>query len=168
MNKQYLEELKTKFESEINSVSIDFINDHDLSDSQYLCDAFSEFSDSNTSVYYCDQRTYFNEHQEECEDALLELYDSDSLADIIKTRGLDGLICHAGAIGEYESIYHQLNEDENSICILLVINHLLDNFSNYEKNPIPNTAVDELLKDVECTNIDRISDLLDIVNDWGF
>ena len=93
--KENLEQLFNEAYSELSDTSKDFVGEHSADESSYLDDAFREFADSNTSIYYSDQRQYFNEHTEECENSLLESYDSDSIADYIKNNGLDGLICHS-------------------------------------------------------------------------
>ena len=108
----------------INDISRDFVNDNSLERIDYLSDAFTECADYFTSIYYADQRDYFNDHTEECENALLELYGSDTLADLIKSEGLDGLICKAGACGEYEANLNELYEDEDEIKEALTLEYL--------------------------------------------
>ena len=161
--KEHLEQLFNETYSELNESSKDFVGDHSADESSYLSDAFMEFADSNTSIYYSDQRQYFNEHTEECENALLELYDSDSIADYIKKNGLDGLICHAGAVGEYDSIYRELSDNEDEICQCLVIKYIIDNLDTYKECDIE--LIDEAIEDSTAYRINRIDDLIDNLND---
>ena len=161
MTKERLEGIKRELEEGLNSISLDFLGDHDLTDSSYLSDAFTEYADGATSIYYSDQRAYFNEHSTECEDALLELYDGESLAKIIKEQGLDSLLCLAGACGEYNANYADLSEDEENIKKLLVIRWLLKN----DIFTLEEEELAELLDEAADYHNDRISDLLDLVNE---
>ena len=124
--KTFLEDMRRELKEGLNEISRDFINDHQIDSFSYLSDGFREVADQYTSIYYSDQRDYFHEHPIECENALLDLYDSDSLADFIKKEGLDGLICRAGACGEYEANLNELCEDENKIKRVLACEWLLD------------------------------------------
>ncbi len=108
----------------INDYSIDFLDDYAGLEVRYLRDLIDEFADNNISVYYSDQRKYYNDHYKECNDALLNYgYD---LNELLKECGdLDGIICRAGAIGEYDAIYTQLIEDEKAIIEYLRLYNLL-------------------------------------------
>ena len=161
MTKERLEGTKRDLEEGLNSISLDFLGDHDLTDSSYLSDAFTEYADGATSIYYSDQRAYFNEHSTECEDALIELYDPASLAEKIKNEGLDSLICLAGACGEYNANYAELSEDEENIKKLLIIRWLLKN----DIFTLEESELAELLDEAADYRNDRISDLLDLVNE---
>ena len=161
MTKERLEGIKRDLEEGLNSISLDFLRDYDLTSSSYLSDAFTEYADGATSIYYSDQRAYFNEHSTECEDALLELYDKESIANIIKERGLDSLLCLAGACGEYNANYADLSEDEENITKLLVIRWLLKN----DIFTLEESELAELLDEAADYRNDRISDLLDLVNE---
>lgn len=122
--------LENKFEELKNEMSdtyaLDFANNYGVSDSNYICDAITEFADNNTSIYYSEQREYYNDNPEECERALLELYDPESIADFIKDSGLDSLICKAGALGEYEAISGEIYEELENIILYIIIGYLLD------------------------------------------
>lgn len=159
--KDLLNQIKEDLEQEASDFVLDFVSDYEASDSVYLCDAFTEFADNNTSIYYCDQRAYYNEHAQECEDSLTMLYSGEDLAQLIKERGLDGLICYAGAVGEYEAIYRELSDNEETIKKLLVVRYLLkhDLFTLSEQD------IDTLLNDVSVANIDRLSDLEDMIKE---
>jgi len=159
--KEYLEQIKEELEENMNDCSLDFVSDYDIESDNYISDLFSEFSDNSVSVYYSDQRDYFNEHTGECESALLNLYGSDDLADYIKRNGLDGLICHAGVCGWYENTYSQLSEDEENIKKLFAIRYLL-------KNALFNLSEDEIneiLEEVSDYHNDRTSDIVDIIKE---
>lgn len=140
-----LKSYKKELEEKMNSYSFDFANDYYIESDNYLSDLVNEFADNCISVYCYDQKQYYLEHPEECENALLELYDGDSLADIVKNEGLDALICKAGVCGEFNAITGELYEDKKSIIKVMLINHILEN--------------EELFKDIE------INDLISIVDD---
>ena len=124
-----IELLKAKRDDLSNSVSAvaqDFVDSYEATSSAYICDAFQEFADSQTSVYYSDQRRYYNEHSSDCEDALMELYDPDGLAAIIKESGIDGLLCKAGAVGECMALENDLNSDFEKIKIILALDYIIE------------------------------------------
>ena len=144
------------FKEETSDRALDFVSDYSLENNEndYLGDLFNEFADNNTSIYYYDQRKFFKEHTTECEDALLELYDGDFIAEKIKKEGLDSLLCFAGAIGEYNSIYNELSQDEENIKKLLVVRYLIKNdfFAFPDRE-----SIEELLSEAE--NCDDMRDL---------
>lgn len=146
----------------LNDISRDFVNDNDLEQIDYLSDLFHEEADNKTSVYYADQRDYYNNHPQECENALLELYDKDSLADIIKNEGLDSLICKAGACGEYEANLADLYEDEDEIKEALTLKYLEEHKDDFEG--LKEGDLEELLNQTHHNEPDEIMELLaDIV-----
>lgn len=109
-----------------------------------------------------DQWNYYKDHSDECESALLELYDSESIANEIKSEGLYYLCCKAGLCGMYNENYQELSEDEENIKKLLVIRYLL-------KNDIYNLTTNELselLDEAGGYGIDTTGELLDLVNEY--
>lgn len=146
----------------MNEISRDFVNESALENIRYLSDHFHEQADQMTSVYYADQRDYFNNHPQECENALLELYDKDSLADIIKNEGLDSLICKAGACGEYEANLSDLYENEDEIKEALTLKYLEEHADDFEG--FKESDLEELLNKTHYNEPDEIMELLaDIV-----
>ena len=159
-NKNLLETIKKELEESSNDSTLDFLGDYALEDIKYISDCFHEFADNYISVYYCDQFKYYEEHTSECEDALLELYDGDSIVDKIKKEGLYNLCCLAGVCGQYNEITGELYEDEENIKKLLVIRHLLkhDIFLFNEEE------LTDILDQAESIRIDEGWELLDIIN----
>ena len=138
MNKQLMEEmldnakekllaLEEELHKKMNDSSIDFVNDYDLevNENNYIDDSFHSFADSSTSIYYSSQRGFYFKHSDLCDKALLEWYSSEDIAKIIKEQGLDVLICKAGAIGEYQTIFNELCEDGDEIVQCLAIKYAL-------------------------------------------
>lgn len=99
----------------MNNYTINFLRDLNGERPQYLSYAFHKFADSNTSIYCSDQREYFYDHEDECEEALFSLYGKGGVGELAKEKGLDGLICYAGALGEWDAILNELLEDKNEI-----------------------------------------------------
>lgn len=163
MNKKYLNELKEELLENMNGASIDFINDYDnaLNSNYYLSDIINEFADNSISVYYSDQFNAYEEDPTAAEDSLLELYDGDSIIDIIKKEGLYNLCCKAGVCYEYKRITGELYEDEDNIKKLFIINYLLDN-----DIPLTREKIDALLIDAEGAAINRTSELKDIIDEY--
>lgn len=160
-NIKELEKIKQELTEQMNGSAFDFSNEQDINYNSYLCDLFHEWADNNTSIYYYDQHKYYEEHPTECEDALLELYDGEFLAQKIKQEGLYNLICFAGAVGEYEAIYNELSQDEENIIKVLAINYLLEHdFALADKLArVGNYA--ELLEEVAELGADRLTDIRD-------
>ena len=124
--KNALQNLRDDYLTALNDLSIDFVRDRALSDGDYISDSFSEYADSAISIYCSDQHNYYIDHSEECEDALLELYDPESLADIVKKEGLYSLCCKAGVAGAYLENERQLYEDQEGITKILIIDYCLN------------------------------------------
>ena len=151
-----LQELKDGLINKMNDHSIELVEELP---SGYICDAFREYADYNTSIYYCDQRQFYLDHTEECENALYEYgYTGEILADLLKECGdLDGLICKAGAIGEYSAIYNELAEDENEIKQLYVINELI----RKGRTNIDADILSDIFNDLDsCDTFDQIDDTI--------
>lgn len=160
--KTLLENIKNELEQEMNNYSLDFVSDYEADSSSYLSDAFTEWADNSISVYCYDQFKYYEEHATECEDALLELYDKESIADTIKKQGLYSLCCLAGVCGEYNEITGDLYEDEESIKKLLVVRYLL----KHDLFNLTAEQLTEMLDEVESANINRIEELKDIISQY--
>lgn len=156
--KELCEQVREKMK---NSYALDFVNETIATDSAYFSDSFSEFADNNTSIYYSEQREYFNENTSECEDALLELYDSETIADIIKNEGLDSLVCKAGALGEYMAIERELYENEDDIKRALIIDYLLDNLDCVDIDNCNCEGLREFIDNLDCVDMSRIDELID-------
>ena len=154
--KQILEQMRAESYALLNDISKDFVDDRALSDSDYISDSFTEYADGAISIYYVDQHNYYVEHSEECEDALLELYDGDSLAQMIKKEGLYRLCCHAGVCGEFRKHETNLYDDIENIKICLICDYLL-NINEYLK---PSD-----IEEIADLDLDRWDDYADQVNE---
>lgn len=159
-NYNTLEELKNELgelEKNLNDISIDFIYCWGIDNSSYLCDAFTEHADNSTSIYYSDQKEFYNNNVELCEDALIEF--GYNLNDLLKEGdSLNDIICKAGAIGEFAKNERELYENEEEIKKALLLNYCIENNILINLNDI-----DYILN---MYNIDRLNDILECLNDY--
>ena len=87
---------------------------------RYLSDAISEYADSNTNIYYSDQRDYFYKDPKRASDLLKEYgYELDSFND------LDDAICKAGAVMEYSDIESAIYNDLEDVKKYLLLSNIL-------------------------------------------
>lgn len=162
MNEQtrkFLQEKSDFLKALMNENSIDFV---ECNYSGYFCDCFHEYADSNTSIYYYDQRQYYNEHVDECMNALEEYgYTGEALSDLLKKCGnIEGLVCKAGAIGEYSAIYNELSSDEENIKKLILINIILENDQNLTIEQVQN-----MIENFDPFFIDEVEEIQDYYNE---
>lgn len=153
--KQTLEQMREGFYDYMNSISQDFVNDSALSDGAYISDLFSEYADGAISVYYRDQHNYYVDHSEECENALLELYDGDSLAEMIKKEGLYNLCCKAGVCGAYLENLNNLEDDRENIIKILIIDYCLN---------VDKFLCLEQIEEIASNDFDRLDDYREEIN----
>ena len=149
-----IEELEERLK---DTNALDFANEHNADDYEYFDDAIQEFADGLTSVYYSDQRKYYDEHSSECEDALTSIYNSEDIAQYIKNYGLEGLICHAGALGEFEAIRGEIYDNIEDIIRLLAYRYALKNYDNI-------VDIDKAIENIEViddSDINKIEDIVD-------
>lgn len=155
--KQHLNYLRDEAYSNMYSISQDFVGDYSADCSSWICDAFSEYADGAISVYTRDQLNYFSENAEKCEQSLLEMYDRDSLAEIIKSEGLIALEAKAAVCCMYEENYGHLDEDRENILVCLLIDYVLDNDLDIDLD------LDDLIYELRQNYLDcdRICDIIE-------
>lgn len=154
-NMEKFKNLKKEIESNLGDYALDFVDNHSADDNDYISDAISEFADYNTSVYYSDHREFYHKNQDLCDNALIEY--GYSLDDMIKEGcKLDDIICKAGAIGEYSKIENEIYSEIDNILKLLLINYIIENEIEIDA---------EVLENVEYYQMNRFSDLLDLLED---
>lgn len=98
----------------LNGYSIDFITDSDADSSQYICDAISEFADSNTSIYYSSIMDFIKDNP-------------DAVSDAINEFGWDGCggdLYKAGQMAEYMSIEREINEELEDIIKYITLDFI--------------------------------------------
>ena len=145
MTKPELQELKEKIELEVSTYTIDFVNEYDdLTNLSYINDSINEFADSNTSIYYSEQREFYNNHSDLCDNALLDY--GYELKELLKDGSLNDAICKAGAIGEYHYICDSIYADEENVYKLYVINYCIQESISIDEELIDEIANECLYK----------------------
>lgn len=126
MNKQErIKELKEEIEeleSRLNERGEEFYNDYDITNIKHLSDAFHEYADNNTSIYYSDIEEYYKSHTTESSNALIEYgYNLSDFSDLDEAM-------HKGAqLAEYNEIYNELAENES------IFEELIEKFEELEE-----------------------------------
>ena len=150
-----LEDLKMKLEKCLDDYSLDFVNCYPVDSYGYITDAVSEFADNNTSIYYNDQRNFYYNNVELCDETLLDY--GYSLDDMLKEGNtLDDLICKAGAIGAYRHIEETINNELEDVIKLIIINYILNNKINCDI---------DFLDNIDIYNLNRFDDLRDLIEE---
>lgn len=154
-----LKKMQEHLKYEMSDEAYDFCYGWSIESDNYFCDCITEYADSNTSVYSYDQREFYNNNVELCENALLEFgYD---LNDMVKNGDtLEDIICKAGAIGQFKQIEETLYEDFENIKKLMVLNYLVDKGLEIFENE---DEIEDLISAVD-TN-DRLSVLYDLIEE---
>lgn len=151
------ENLRKEIEKGLSDYSLGFVVDYSYDSYGYISDAISEFADRNTSIYYSDQRDFYYNNADLCDNALIEFgYD---LNDMIKQgEHLDDLICKAGAIGEYYQIENVLNNELEDIIKILIIDYI-------EANNIQCDV--DILDNIDFYRLEKFSDIIDYINEYN-
>lgn len=158
--KNYLEELKEDLKQQINSISLDFTNDTDITYSSYICDAITEYADNNVDIYNSELLEWAKHNYNLVEDSIDEFgvaTDSNGKADFIRT------IMQAQFL-ENENL---LNQDFEEIIKILAINYLLENLEDIKADFEKVEDVVENLE-IEIDNNCRLDDILDHLNEQLF
>lgn len=157
-----IEELKNELLENMAEFSIDFAGDHSINQNNYICDSIAEYADQATSVYYSDQKRFYEENSEFCDDKLEEY--GYNLNELLKECGsLDKLISKAGAIGEFAQNESILFEDLDNIIKLMAYDYILKN-----NIVLSDEQIEELNNDLEnIDHSDRFNEILYIIENLG-
>lgn len=151
------ENLRKEIEEGLNDYSLDFVVDYSWNSYGYISDAISEFADRNTSIYYSEQRKFYYDNTELCENALLDFgYDLNQM--LREGDTLDDLICKAGAIGEYMQIENILNDELEDIIKILIIDYI-------EANNIQCDI--DILDNIDTYKLQKFDDIIDYINEYN-
>jgi hypothetical protein len=155
--KEWLEEKKEELEGEVNEISKDFASDYDLNSSSYFCDLFTEYADSQVSIYTSDLFEWAKYNYEYIEEAVAEFG--------IDERNFDFL----GVIksGQYLQNTELLYQDEKEIVSLMVVNYLLENEEEIERE-LEESELEEMFDEIESQfdNCERLENLVDIIDEY--
>lgn len=130
--KEYLERQINNTKCDLNDYAKDFVKNYKYNDINYLCDTFSEFVDNNISIYYYQQKEFYKNNKDLCNDALLEFYDEKGIIDIIKKGGLEELMYKAATCGEYMHISNQLYDNSYEIKKILSLERMVEDLESGE------------------------------------
>lgn len=153
--KEFLEEKKEELESQMNSFSIEFVNDLDFKGNGWISDDFVEYADQNVDIYYSDLFEWAKGNYSYIEDYVKEFGIDAQNFDFIKL--IQG--------GQYLEKYEELNQDEYEIKALLYINKMLDLDNDILKQPITEELEEEIEGnlDGDWCDVDKYQDIQELV-----
>lgn len=150
-----MENIIKELENKMNDYSVDFVNDYYNADSMYLCDAISEFADSNTSIYYSEIMDFIAKNPEAVNNAINEF----------GWNGCGNDIYKAGQMAEYQDIQNDIYADLDNVIKLIAYKKAYHNYDII--NPTEQQYKD--IDDIDCEGIDtdsRIEDIEDYVKSF--
>lgn len=150
------EQIETLYDEHHNNLSDyarDFLGDYADIDhnTQYICDAISDFADNNTSIYYSDIKNFIADHIDEVTDAIDEFGWDGCGSDLYK----------AGQTAEYLTIVREIYNNLDDIIICAACKYLIDNDISLSDEQLE--QLQQNLSDINNNN--RFDDILDIIND---
>lgn len=152
-----LEERKEILKGGMNDISVDFASDYDLNSSSYLIDLFNEYADNQVDIYTSDLFNWAQYNYEYIEEAISEFG--------IDSKNFDFL----GIIESGQFLYNerQLFEDEEKIVELMVVNYLLNNEEEIEKE-LEESELEKMFDEIEIQfdNCERLEFLIDIIDEF--
>lgn len=150
----------------LSGYSQDFITDSDANSSQYICDAISEFSDTNTSIYYYNIMEFIKENPDAVNDAINEF----------GWDGCGGDLYKAGQMAECMSIEREINEEIEDIIKYITLDFIdSTDEANDEAERIwesldddkQNELLTDFLDNLEMIdNNSRFDEIADLYNDF--
>lgn len=153
-NIEQLTKLLTNLEKGVDAYCLDFADNYGLNDNEYISDCISEFADNKTSIYYSDQKQFYYDNEDVCNEALIEF--GYSLDDLLKEGYLlDDLICKAGQIGEFYSIESELNNNLDDILKIMIIKYAIVNDLEIDT---------DIIENINCCDYDKFENLLELFN----
>lgn len=149
----------------LNDYAIQFIDDVYI-DSQYICDAISNFADNNTSIFYCDIEKFMSEN-------------IDKVNDTISEFGWDGCgndLHKAGQLAEFCAIEREIYDDLEDVVKYIAMD-FIDNTDEADDETeriwetLADETKDELLDEFICDleNLDnngRLDEIIDLYNEF--
>lgn len=155
--KEFLEEKKKELESQMNSLSIDFVNDLDYRDSGYISDDLVDYADQNVDIYYSDLFEWAKDNYSYIEDYVKEFGIDAQNFDFIKI--IQG--------GQYLEKYEELSQDEDKIKALLYIHKMLnldDEILEQEIEEELENNIENILDGSWC-DLDKYEEYEDVINE---
>ena len=155
--KEWLEKRKENLKGGMNDISIGFASDYDINTSSYLCDLFTEYADSQVDMMNYDLIEWFRYNYEYVEQAVAEFGVDEKNFDIFRLF----------QSGQYLQNSELLSQDEQEIVELMVVNYLLENEEEIEKE-LEESELEEMFDEIESQfdNCERLENLLDAINEY--
>ena len=155
--KKWLEEKKEDLKGGLNDISKDFASDYDINTSNYLCDMFTEYADSQVDLMNYDLIEWFRYNYEYVEQAVAEFG--------IDERNFD--IFRLFQSGQYLQNTELLYQDEKEIVSLMVVNYLLENEEEIERE-LEESELEEMFDEIESQfdNCERFENLIDVIDEY--
>lgn len=152
-NMEQIKNLYDEHHDNLSDYARDFLGDYADIDhnTQYICDAISDFADNNTSIYYYDIKNFIAEHIDEVTEAIAEFSWEGCGSDLYK----------AGQTAEYMYIERDIYNNLDDIVICTACKYLIDNDIS-----LSDEQLEQLQEDLSnIGNNNRFDDILDIIND---
>ena len=155
--KEWLEKRKENLKGGMNDISIGFASDYDINTSSYLCDLFTEYADSQVDMMNYDLIEWFRYNYEYVEQAVAEFGVDEKNFDIFRLF----------QSGQYLQNSELLSQDEQEIVELMVVNYLLENEEEIEKE-LEESELEEMFDEIESQfdNCERLENLIDIIDEY--
>lgn len=148
---------KESLKGGMNDISIDFASDYDINTSSYLCDLFTEYADNKVDMMNYDLIEWFRYNYEYVEQAVAEFG--------VDERNFD--IFRLFQSGQYLQNSELLSQDGKGIVELMVVNYLLENEEEIEKE-LEESELEEMFDEIESQfdNCERLENLIDIIDEY--
>ena len=142
----------------MNDVSIDFASDYDLNSNSYLNDLFNEYADSQVSIYYDDLIEWLKGGGDEFVERYVAEFGIDE-----KNFDFWGIVRG----GQFLDFQERLFADEKDIIELMVVNYLLNNEEEIERE-LEESELEEMFDEIESQfdSCERLENLIDIINEY--
>lgn len=156
--KEWLEERKEDLKGGMNDLSVDFASDYDLNTSSYLTDLFNEYADNNVSIYYNDLIEWLKGGGDDFVERYVAEFGIDE-----KNFDLWGIVRG----GQFLDLQERLFADEKEIVELMVVNYLLNNEEEIERE-LEESELEEMIEEVvdDLQRYERLEDGIDIINKY--
>ena len=156
--KKWLEEKKEDLKGGMNDVSIDFASDYDLNTNSYLNDLFTEYADNQVSIYYNDLIEWLKGGGDEFVERYVAEFGIDE-----KNFDFWGIVRG----GQFLDFQERLFADEKDIIELMVVNYLLNNEEEIERE-LEESELEEMIDEVvdDLQRYERMEDGIDIINKY--
>ena len=156
--KEWLEERKEDLKGRMNDLSIDFASDYDLNTSSYLCDLFNEYAGGQVDIYYKDLIDWLSGSGDEFVERYVQEFGIDE-------KNFDFWEIVRG--GQFLDFQERLFADEKEIIELMVVNYLLNNEEEIERE-LEESELEEMIDEIvdDLQRCERLEDEIDIINKY--